>query len=329
MLVFNSWLKDIEMFIKEQKLTNIGSGSIGKGLHLRRCRRCCRVLFRHQFYMEISWIDRALWTSFESGKTFSSLVGDFYSHIQWPRETENQFANELQILGQKVISIRPTWKDEANEALKTQFASRLHGSYLVAMACNLLKTQVQMMNFTQFWAECISMFGSQIKAPIMKTATNSVSSSGALKEQKTRSQKKNSSKDKKIKAQPELIEKQKHEIENLKAAQAIGVSLQELVNAILQAMSCLYVGDKKPLPSNSGKKFVGTPRPPKPSVGVDGSLDNNLTCWYCKDTGHKLDNCKWLQKKLACECAAMQSIATEEWLNPKCHWRRTWLIVIR
>ena len=28
-------------------------------------------------------------------------------------------ANELQILGQKVISIRPSWKSEVNEALKT------------------------------------------------------------------------------------------------------------------------------------------------------------------------------------------------------------------
>ena len=147
-------------------------------------------------------------------------------------------------------------------------------------------------------------------------------SSGALKEQKTCSQKKNSNKDKKIKAQTELIEQQKQEIENLKATQAIGVSPQQLVSAITQAMSCLYVSNKKnPMEnnSNSGKKFMGTPRPPKPLVGVDGSLDNNLTCWYCKDTGHKLDNCKQLQNKLAHEHAAMQSIATEESLNPKHH----------
>ena len=138
---------------------------------------------------------------------------------------EDQFADDLQNLGQKVISIRPTWTDEANEALKTQFASRLHDPYLVAMACNLLKTKGQNMNFTQFWAECFSMFGSQIKAPKMKAAMNSVSLSGALNEQKTHSQKKNN-KDKKIQAQTELTEKQKWEIENLKAAQATGVSPQ-------------------------------------------------------------------------------------------------------
>ena len=55
---------------------------------------------------------------------------------------------------------------------------------------------------------------------------SSISLSGALKEQKTCSQKKSNSKDKKIQAQMKLIEKQKQEIENLKAGQATGVSLQ-------------------------------------------------------------------------------------------------------
>ena len=173
----------------------------------------------------------------------------------------------------------------------------MHDPYLVAMVCNLLKMQGQNMNFMQFWAKCISMFGSRIKALKMKAATNSVSSSGALKDQKTHSQKKNSNKDKKIKAQTELIEQQKWEIENLKAAQATGVSPQQLVIVITKAMSCLYVGDKKtPMENNSNscKKFIGTPRPPKPSVEVDGSLNNNLTCWYCKENGHELGSCSKL-----------------------------------
>ena len=109
------------------------------------------------------------------------------------------------------------------------------------------------------------MFGSRIKAPQLKTAMNSVSSSGALKEQKICSQKRNSGQDKKIQAQTELIEKQKWVIENLQATQATGVSQQQLVSTIIQAISCLYVGDKKTLSnSNSGKKFMETPRPPKP-----------------------------------------------------------------
>ena len=126
------------------------------------------------------------------------------------------------------------------------------------MAHNLLKTQGQDMNFMQFQAECISMFGSWIKAPKMKAATNNISSSGALRE-KTCSQQRNNNKEKKIQVQLELIEKQKQEIENLKAVQATGVNPQQLVSVILQAMSCLYVGNKKTPPSNtnSGNKIYG------------------------------------------------------------------------
>ena len=117
----------------------------------------------------------------------------------------------------------------------------------------------------------------------------------------------------------ELIEKQKWEIENLKAAQATRVSSQQLVSAISQTMSCLYVGTKKTptdSTSNGGKKFMGTSRPPKPLIGIDGSLDTNLTCQYCKDTRHEMDNCKWLQNKLAHKCVSMQSIVTEGHYTP-------------
>ena len=89
--------------------------------------------------------------------------------------------------------------------------------------------------------------------------------------------------------QTELIEQQKEEIEKLKAAQAFGVSPQQLMKAITQAMSCMYVGAKKPASTQDikGKPFLGTTRPPKLSKGLDGSLDPNLSCQYCKDTGQE------------------------------------------
>ena len=123
MLVFNSWLKDIEMCVRERKLTNMEAIQLIKDYTAESARGVV------EFYLDTncSWkyheLVEHLRTSFESGKSFSLLVGDFYSCTQRPRETEDQFTDELQILGQKVISVRPSWKQEANEALKTQFAS--------------------------------------------------------------------------------------------------------------------------------------------------------------------------------------------------------------
>ena len=171
MLVFNSWMKDIEMCMKEQKLTNMEAVQLMKGYTTEGARGAMGFYLDSNSMWKYHELIEQLRILFESDKTFSSLVGDIYSHIQWSQEREDQFADELQILGQKVISMRPSWKNETNAALKIQFASRLHDPYLAAMLCNLLKTQGDKMNFNHFWAECISMFGFQIKALKMKTAT--------------------------------------------------------------------------------------------------------------------------------------------------------------
>ena len=166
------------------------------------------------------------------------------------------------------------------------------------------------------------MFGLHITTLKVKPTTNSISSSGAPMENKTCSQEKRNQRGRKLQAHMELITQQQWGIGNLKVTQASGVILQQSITAILQVMSCLYVGNKKTPSdnqSNGGSKFAGIPRPPKPSLGIDGSLDTTLICWYCKDTGHELDNCKQLLHKLAHECTTMQDVVTEESLNTNHH----------
>ena len=81
-LVFNSWLKDIEVCIKEWKLSNMEAVQLIKDYTSEGAR--CVV----EFYLDTNstWkyheLIEQLQTSFESCKTFSSLVRDFYSHIQ-------------------------------------------------------------------------------------------------------------------------------------------------------------------------------------------------------------------------------------------------------
>ena len=138
----------------------------------------------------------------------------------------------------------------------------------------------------------------------MSTSTHAiedVTSAKTGEQKKSNSQLHAQKNKKKWQVQTELIECQKREIEKLKAAQAPGIDKQQLVKAITQAMSCMYVGTKK-LASDQetkGKPFLGTDRPSELSKGLDGSLDPNLSCQYCKDTSHEKENCRYLQKKLA------------------------------
>ena len=68
-------------------------------------------------------------------------------------------------------------------------------------------------------------------------------------------------------------------------------------------MSSLNINqNNKPTGSTSGsrytsKPYLGKPCPPPLAPGMDGSLDLELTCKYCKDTGHIKENCikvNWL-----------------------------------
>ena len=82
MLVFNSWLKDIEMCVKERNLMNMEAVQLVKDYTSEGARGAV------EFYLDTTstWkyhkLIEHLRTSFESGETFSSLVGDFYSHVQ-------------------------------------------------------------------------------------------------------------------------------------------------------------------------------------------------------------------------------------------------------
>ena len=47
------------------------------------------------------------------------------------------------------------------------------------------------------------------------------------------------------------------------------------------------------------KPYLGRPRPLQLAPGVDGSLDPELSCQYCRDTGHLKENCVKLNRRLA------------------------------
>ena len=45
------------------------------------------------------------------------------------------------------------------------------------------------------------------------------------------------------------------------------------------------------------KPFLGKYCPSKLVTGKDGTTNPDQTCHYCKDTGHLLENCVWLEAR--------------------------------
>ena len=82
MLVFNSWLKNIEMCVKERKLTNIEVDQLVNDYTSEGARGMVEFYLDTNSTWKYHKLIEHLRTSFKSGETFSSLVGDFYSCIQ-------------------------------------------------------------------------------------------------------------------------------------------------------------------------------------------------------------------------------------------------------
>ena len=88
--------------------------------------------------------------TFQSGKTISELISDFYSWAQKKNESEDAFTDNLQVLVWKIIARKPEFRKDAKEQLKSQYAHKLKDLYYVAIAHSILQSLEDTESFTQF-----------------------------------------------------------------------------------------------------------------------------------------------------------------------------------
>ena len=124
-LIFNGWIKDIDMCVWDHNLTEHEAVQLVKCYTTEHAHGAVKFYPNTRDPWSYSKLIKHLRTSFKSGETFSSLLGDFCARCQRPKETEGQFAVELQVLARKVISVCPKWKYQVNEALKSHLAHQL------------------------------------------------------------------------------------------------------------------------------------------------------------------------------------------------------------
>ena len=105
-LIFQSWLKDIRVYTIEYRLSQREAIQLVKDYTSEQARS------EVEYYLGLTPKDEQsfqglidlLSLMFQSCKTVSSLIADFYNWFQKTRETEDAFADELQILVQKISS---------------------------------------------------------------------------------------------------------------------------------------------------------------------------------------------------------------------------------
>ena len=87
--------------------------------------------------------------TFQGGEDEVNLLAEFYSHGQKAKESEEAFADKLQILACKVISKKPDFRQDLDMTLKQHYVSQLYDKNSASIAKTLLM-QMPQMSFTQF-----------------------------------------------------------------------------------------------------------------------------------------------------------------------------------
>ena len=105
-LVFQSWLKDIQVYTIECCLSQ------WEAIHLVKDYTSEQARSEVEYYLGLTPKEEQsfqgliyhLSLTFQSCETVNSLIADFYNQLQKTRETEDAFTDELQILVRKIIA---------------------------------------------------------------------------------------------------------------------------------------------------------------------------------------------------------------------------------
>ena len=165
-LIFQLWLKDINVHVKDWNLTEREAIQLVKDFTAERAHD------EVEFYMGMivddqqtfSGLVNHLKNAFQSGETVSKLISSFYDCHQKRSELEDVFADDLQILVRKILACKPSFRAEANDQLKHQYAHKLHDQSYAAIAHSALQTSNPTESFTQFWGHLALTFGSHNKS---------------------------------------------------------------------------------------------------------------------------------------------------------------------
>ena len=233
--------------------------------------------------------------AFQSGKTISELISDFYGHAQKKSKSEDAFADDLQVLVWKIIARKLEFRKDANEQLKSQYAHKLKDLYYAAIAHNMLQSLDDTESFMQFRG-CLTMtFGGQIRSRKTGSHTATVeASSYVISKEVGECRLSRNSRKRQKKIDQQALQISSLEAQNKKLGQLLEPNF--LVETITQAVaSSLKMGkttNHESSPSEFiSKPYLGRPCPSQLAPGVDSSLDPAPTCQYCKDNGHLKENC--------------------------------------
>ena len=293
-LFFQSWAKEVQAIVIDRQMSDSEALQLVKEHSEGAARRQIDNYFDFSDNQTFSGLMKELSTAFSSCEDDASLMAEFYSRKQLAKENDDDFAEQLQLLARKVITAKPTFRAEAQQALKQQFANGLKDQYHQVTARSILKSKPDL-TFVEFRSEIAGVLHTRGKRPLKHVTTNAVDRvecdpvSEPQKPSKRRKTGGNTERDDELKAMVASIQCLSQKIERMEHNTQTQVMTQAVSTSGPPSHGKLNYQSNYSHPYNN--KYKGKPREPKDTPGTDGSLDLNLKCNYCGDNGHITNIC--------------------------------------
>ena len=293
-LFFQSWAKDVQAIVIDRQMSDNEALQLIKE-HTEGAARC-----QVDNYLDFSdnqtfsGLMKELSTAFESCQDEASLMADFYSRKQLAKENDDEFAEQLQLLARKVIGTKQSFRTEAQQALKQQFANGLKDQYHQVTARSILKSKPDL-SFAEFRSEIAGVLHTLGKRPLKNVTTNVVERvecdlvGESQQPSKRRKKGGNTERDDELKAMVAAVLEDNKRLSQKIERMESNIQTKVLTQAVSTSGPATHSKPHYNRPYNN--KYQGKPREPKDTPGTDGSLDLNLKCAYCGDNGHHNNIC--------------------------------------
>ena len=289
LLVFKSWMQDIECAIKDRNLNN------DKALQLVKefSEGCTRDNIN--FYLEVTdklrrgQFIRKFAAGFFVREDGQQMLAEFYSCVQNPKESVKEFRESILQIARKIMTAKLEFKVNIDNTLKAHFADGLRDHYHQAMAREMIRSHPTL-SYVAYKSEVLKTLEPNVKPRSITTSKLETSDT----ESPPKKCKRESELDQKINA---AIEENRKLSERLSAFDP-----KTITDTVINAVQGNYPSNK---PTGFASKqfkpsqFYGKPREPQLVPGTDGSLKPETDCNYCKDLGHLKYNCPKLKEKEA------------------------------
>ena len=289
LLVFKSWMQDIECAIKDRNLNNDEALQLIKEFS-KGC-ACDNI----NFYLEVTdkpSVDglfenlRQVFSSEEDGQ---QMLAEFYSHIQNPKESVKEFGESLLQIARKIMMAKPEFKVDIDNMLKAHFADGLRDHYHQAMAREMIHSRPTL-SYVTYKLEVLKTLGPNVKPCSITTSKLETSDIEYPP--------------KKCKCHSELDQKINAAIEeNRKLSERLSTfDPKTITDTVINTVQGNYPSSKSAgfaAKQFKPSQFYGKPRELQLVPGTDGLLKPETDCNYCKDLGHLKYNCPKLKEKEA------------------------------